>query len=448
MYYGKTTLVAILATLMSSLVQAGVSADEAKQLGNSLTPIGAEKAGNKDNSIPAYTGGLTTPPAGFKAGDGQRPDPFAGEKPLFVIDGKSQANYAELLTEGTKALLQKYPDFRVDVYKTQRTVAFPKFVETNTAKCAQSAQTINDGRTIQGCHAGFPFPIPKTGFEAIWNHLVRYNGGPFVFDYKNWHVNSAGRPTLATSGTLSQHFPFWDKDKADNGIFLRQRILYTGPARRVGEGLLVVDPLDFVDKDRRAWVYLPGQRRVKVAPDIAHDTPNPGSGGTATFDDAYLFSGSLDRFDFKLIGKKEVIVPYNTYRLSFHTSAEQALKPNFVNPDAVRWERHRVWVVEANLREGKRHVYSKRRFYLDEDSWTIVASEAYDARGQIYRAGYAYQTPLYDLPAPYADLHAIYDLVGGGYSLIGHTADTGGVKSGVTAERDWTPDALAGGGIR
>ena len=74
-----------------------------------LTPIGAEKAANKDGTIPAYTGGLTTPPAGFKAGDGIRPNPFAGEKPRLSIDAKNMAQHADKLTEGTKALLQKYP---------------------------------------------------------------------------------------------------------------------------------------------------------------------------------------------------------------------------------------------------------------------------------------------------------------------------------------------------
>ena len=153
-----------------------VSADEAKTLGTTLTAVGAEKAGNAAGTIPAYSGGLTTPPAGFKAGDGLRPDPFASEKPRLQIDAKNMAAHAAQLTEGAKALLQKYPTFRVDVYPTHRTVAFPKFVTDNTAKAAVSAKTLNEGRSIEGAHAGFPFPIPKTGYEAMWNHLVRFNG--------------------------------------------------------------------------------------------------------------------------------------------------------------------------------------------------------------------------------------------------------------------------------
>jgi Protein of unknown function (DUF1329) len=378
-----------------------------------------------------------------------RPNPFASEQPRLAIDAKNLAQNADKLTEGTKALLQKYPGFRVDVYPTHRSAAFPKFVADNTGKCAVKAKTNNDGRSMEGCHAGFPFPIPKTGYEAMWNHLVRFNGPANTVKYRNWYVNAAGKPTMSTEGTIVQEYPYWDGEKTGTGVYYKQKIFYTGPARRAGEALMIVDPLDYADKDRRAWQYLPGQRRVKLAPDLSHDTPNPGAAGTTTFDDIFLFNGSMERFDFKLLGKKEIFVPYNAYKLAYNSTAEQALKPNFINPDVVRWELHRVWVVEAILREGKRHIYSKRTFYLDEDSWAAVASDEYDTRGQLYRTGVAYVTPSYEVPAPYADLHGIYDLVGGSYTLTGYTAETGGVSPGKPlSDREWSPESLAGSGIR
>lgn len=449
MGFHKTILLAALATAFGGAAYAGVSADEAKKLGSSLTITGAEKAANKDGSIPEYTGGLTAAPAGYKAGDGIRPDPFAGEKPLFSIDAKNMDKYADKLTEGAKALMKKYPDYRVDVYPTHRTAGFPKFVQDNTAKCAVSAKTTNGGRSMEGCHAGFPFPIPKTGFEVMWNHLVRFNGVAYEVKYSNWNVDASGRPTLSTEGSIVQEYPYWDLAKPDSDTYYKQRISYTGPARRAGEALLIVDPLDYADKERRAWSYLPGQRRVKVAPELGHDTPNPGTAGATTFDDVFIFNGSLDRYDFKLVGKKEMYVPYNAYKMAYHSTKDDLLKPTFLNPDQVRWELHRVWEVEATLREGKRHIYSKRKFYIDEDSWVAVASDEYDARGQLYRSGFAYVTPSYDQPAPYADLHGIYDLVAGSYTLTGYTAATGGVRYTKTLpDRDWTPDALAGAGIR
>ncbi len=366
MRFQHSLLIAALASATGT-AWAGVTADEAKQLGSTLTATGAEKAGNKDGTIPAYSGGLTKAPAEFKAGEGLRPDPFAADKPLFSVDGKSMDKYADKLTEGTKALMKKYPDYRIDVYKSNRSVAYPKWVADNTAKCAVSAKTTNAGRSMEGCHAGLPFPIPKTGYEVMWNHLVRFQGVAYNVKYRNWNVDASGRPSVSTEGSIVQEYPYWDAEKAASGTYYKQRISYTGPARRAGEAMMIIDPLDYADKDRRAWTYLPGQRRTKVAPDFAHDTPNPGTGGTSTFDDVFLFLGSMDRFDFKLVGKKEMLVPYNTYRMAYNSTKDDLLKPKFLNPDIVRWEQHRVWVVEATLREGKRHIYSKRTFYIDED---------------------------------------------------------------------------------
>jgi hypothetical protein len=443
-------LVGIVAAAAAAAANAAITPDEAKALGTSLTAIGAEQAGNKDGTIPAYSGGLTTPPAGFKAGGSTRPNPFAGEKPRMSIDAKNMAGEADKLTEGTKALMQKYPNFRIDVYPTHRSVAFPKYVTENTGKIALTAKTTNNGRSIEGAHAGFPFPIPKTGYEAMWNHLVRFNGQAYEAKYRNLSVDANGHVSLSTAGTSVEEYPYWDPSKKDaSDVYWRIKLTYSDPARRAGEALMIVDPLDMGQKDRRAWTYLPGQRRTKVAPDLAFDTPNPGTSGGTTFDDTFIFNGSMDRFDFKLVGKKEMYIPYNDYAALYDVKQDDLLKPNFMNPDIVRWELHRVWVVEAKLREGKRHVYSKRVFYLDEDSWAAVASDEYDARGQLYRSGFAFMTPSYDIPAPYTDMFADYDFVSRAYSVTGFTGESGGVRQiKPLPEREWTADALAGSGIR
>jgi hypothetical protein len=445
----KTLAAVALALACGGMAAAAVSPEEAKKLGATLTPVGAEKAGNSAGTIPEYSGGLTTPPAAYKSGSGIRPDPFAGEKPLFSVDAKSVAQHEAQLTAGTKALMKAHPTYRIDVYKTHRTAAFPKFVLDNTAANATRAKTTNEGRSMQGAHAGFPFPIPQNGYEAMWNHLVRFNGPAYEAKYRNLNVDASGRPTLATEGVSVQEYPFWDATRKDAETYWRIKLTYTGPARRAGEALLLVDPLDIGQKDRRAWSYLPGQRRVKVAPDLSHDTPNPGTAGATTFDDTFIFNGSMDRFDFKLVGKKEMYLPYNAYAAVYQAKQDQLLKPNHLNPDLVRWELHRVWVVEATLRTGKRHVYSKRVFYLDEDSWAALASDEYDARGQLYRAGFAYMAPSYDLPAPYTDMFSHHDLVARVYSLTGFIAETGGLRhTKALPDREWTADSLAGSGVR
>jgi hypothetical protein len=436
-------------TLMAAVLAFAAIEPSHAQLGTTLTAFGAEKAGNADGSIPAYEGGLTTAPAGYKKGDGLLPDPYAADKPLLSITGANAAQYAPQLTQGAQALLARYPDsFRVDVYPTHRSVAFPKAVTDTTAGCATTASTTQDGQSMKGCLAGFPFPMPKTGAEAMWNHLVRFEGQATQTKYRNFNVNG-GKPTLAVEAMATNEYPYWDASKKSVDTYWRLKLVYSGPARRAGEAILLVDPLDYTKEGRRAWQYLPGQRRVKLAPDLAHDTPSPGTSGASTYDDTFLFNGSMERYTFALVGKKEMIVPYNDYKLSYATTEAELFKPEHLNPDVVRWEKHRVWVVDANLAPGKRHVYSKRRFYIDEDSWTILASDEYDGRGQLYRAGFAYQTPRYDLPAPNATVFGHYDLVSGIYTLVGWAAQTGGLKfTAPLSDKEWTADAIAGNGLR
>ena len=201
---------------------------------------------------------------------------------------------------------------------------------------------------------------------------------------------------------------------------------------------------------RRAWQYLPGQRRVKLAPDIAYDTPNPGSAGASVYDDASVFNGAMDRFEFKLVGKKEMYVPYSNYRLTYHKNAAEITTPGHVNPDFVRWELHRVWVVEATLKPDKQHIYSKRVFYIDEDSWGALASDEYDARGQLYRSAFALQSFSYDVQAPWFDTQCFYDFNSGQYNLTGVAGPYAGVKylPEMPSENFWSAEALAGAGIR
>lgn len=438
---------AAMALTCGALAQAAVTAEEAAKLGKELTPVGAEQAGNKDGTIPPYTGGLTEPPATFKKGSGIRPDPFFDEKPQFSIDAKNMEKYADKLTEGTKALMKTFPSYRIDVYKTHRTAAYPKYVLDNTKQCAVKAKTTNNGLAMEGCHAGVPFPIPKSGYETMWNHLVRYWGRAYSMGYKSTYVDMSGKPTTTASGIYYANYPYYDRSETGTDLFWQAKSVFTSPARKAGEVLMLHDPLDATK--RRAWTYLPGQRRVKLAPSIGHDTPNPSTAGINTYDDHYIFIGSMERFNFKLIGKKEMYVPYNAYKLAYQAKGEDLFKPNHLNPDFVRWELHRVWVVEATLADGKRHIYSKRRFYLDEDSWTALASDEYDMRGELYKAGFAYIAPSYDAPAPTAETHGFYDLISRSYSLEKWSAEEGGLKlTEPMPDRDWSPDAMAGQGIR
>ena len=136
-------LLLLLPLFGATVAHAAVTADEAAKLKTELTPLGGERAGNKDGTIPAWTGGYTTPIPGDKPG-GRRGDPFKGEKPLFSITARNLGQYEEKLSDGQKALLKKDPEYRIDVYKTHRTAVAPQAVYDNTFRNATRAKLVDD----------------------------------------------------------------------------------------------------------------------------------------------------------------------------------------------------------------------------------------------------------------------------------------------------------------
>jgi hypothetical protein len=445
---------AIVSVCISVGALAAVLAEEAGQLGTTLTPIGAEKAGNKDGTIPEYTGGLTTPPSSFRRGATKRPSPFAGEKPRLVIDRGNAAQHADALTEGTKELIKRYPTMRVDVYPTHRVVNYPVRIVENTKANATGARLTDNGLGTENVMPGFPFPIPRNGYEVMWNHLLSYRGLGSTGRSDTWNVDASGRATLSSSGVGTLASPMYDPRRqgvisdTDPCCYLKMRFL--GPARRNGEALLLWEAANPLKQGRRAWLYLPGQRRVRLAPDVGYDTPNPGMAGAANYDDMQVFNGAMDRFDFKLVGKREMIVPYNNYTYVYEASPADIARPNHVNPDLVRWELHRVWVVEATLKPGERHVYSKRVFYIDEDSWTALASDNYDSRNRLYRAAFNKMTFSYDVQAPHNEPNVFYDFSSGAYTINALLGAHDGLRylTELPPESFWSPEALAGAGLR
>lgn len=452
MKFVHTLIAASLAVAIAGQAHAAVSADEAAKLGTSLTKIGAESGASADGAIPAYQGGLTTTPAGFKNGDTMRPDPFAGEKPVLSIDGKNVDQYKDQLSATTVELAKRFPTFRVDVYPTHRSVALPQDVLANTLKNATNAQSKEGGTAVDNVLPGIPFPIPKTGAEAMWNFLLRYQGVSISSKYDSWNVDAAGVPTLSTTGQANISYPIYEdmsKPIGAKDTYYQMKLAYTAPARRAGEAIMLRDAANPLVQPRSAWQYLPGQRRVKLAPNLAYDTPNPGTSGSGTYDDVFVFNGALDRYDWTLVGKKEMYVPYNTYSLTYQTDPKKLTTPNHLSPDFVRWEKHRVWVVEGKLKGNARHIYHKRRFYLDEDSWVALASDQYDARGQLYRGSFAFLTQSYDKQTPDATPFMIYDLIGGTYNINGVVGPYGGIRYiEPLSKTQWSPEALAGAGIR
>ncbi|GAA0687698.1 DUF1329 domain-containing protein [Marinobacterium maritimum] len=419
----RTLLTASIAAiaLNAGSALAAVSAEEAAKLGKELTPFGAEKAGN-GSDIPEWTGGLTTAPAGYTKG-GNLVDPFADEKPLYTVTAQNYKEYSDLLSDGQKALFEKKPTFKMNVYPTHRTAPIPDWVAKNTYNNALNAETTPDGNGVVNAYGGIPFPIPQNGNEAIWNHTLRWYGEGKDATYESATVYTNGSRTI-TAGQLIESYPYYYKDgnlETFNGNIIHLMLQYSLPTRRKGEVTLVRDPVNANKEPRQAWQYIPGQRRVRRAPTIAFDTPDPGSNGLTTYDQAFMFNGSPERFNWELVGKREMLVPYNSYKfLTAHsngTAMDEIAQANHTNTDLERWEKHRVWVVEATLREDSRHIYGKRRFYLDEDSWFIVMADMYDGRGELWRYGHSHPVALYADGNIIARAITNYDLQSGDYAM-------------------------------
>ena len=450
----KKTLAALcLGSLTTGAALAAVSPEEAARLGKDLTPMGAEMAGNADGSIPPWNPEGTKVAEGFVPGSGNYIDPYADEKPLYTIDASNWQQYADVLTPGTKAMFEKYgaDGYRMNVYPTHRGTIRPDWYYANTLKNATDATLVADGQKIEGNMPGLPFPIPQSALEVMWNHMIRY-GEDFNMDYDVYYVGSNGKPVLSTTALSTSVFPMFRTPDEPVGEtpWTMLRINYKAPARRAGEILLVHEPgADYTEgKGRKAWQYLVGQRRVRLAPAVSFDTPNPGVAGTTTYDDSFIYNGSPERFDWTLVGKQEMIVPSNSYKFVFENKVEDMLGEKFLDPEAIRWEKHRVWIVDSNLKEGSRHLYSRRTFYLTEDSWTAVAGEMYDGRGQLWRIQYNYVANLYDRKSGFASAYGAYDLLQNIYNLNGKPIP-GKFRNGVTQnEKYFTPKGLARGGVR
>lgn len=217
------------------------------------------------------------------------------------------------------------------------------------------------------------------------------------------------------------------------------------PARLAGNIALVHETLDQLQAPRQAWAYNAGQRRVRRAPTLAYDSPQTNSEGIATSDNMDMYNGAFDRYQWTLKGKRELLIPYNSYRL--HDKGlryEQIIQPGHLNSEHVRYERHRVWEVEGQLKPGQRHVYNKRTLFIDEDTWQIALADHYDARGELWRVSAAYQLNFHNDLVPWMTAEATYDLQSRRYLLNGVSNEVKNEPSfGQTADRQaFKPDAL------
>ncbi len=458
----ETLIIAGLSVLFFAQTSlAAVSAEEAKQLGTTLTKFGAEKAGNKDGSIPPYTGGLDNVPGYDPKTSDNYINPFADEKPLYSVNAKNMQQYEDLLLDGIKQIMHTSPDYRIDVYPTHRTARYQDWVIENTLKNSTTAHLAGKvmGDTVAGAakdgypFPGVPFPIPKDGYEVMWNHKLRY-GPCAVHNITNAYlVDTAGNVSNLPSADCWHLRPWYDtvnelRGKTFDAVEgFNCRMTYP-PA---SAGLVFLNLYSVDTSQQRVWFYTPGQRRVRVAPEFSYDVPISSYGGCLVWDELFGFVGRMDRFDFKLVGKKEMLVPYNCFDAK-SSILEEILGKHYLKPERMRYEKHRVWVVEATRKPDARHVYSRRTFYVDEDSWSLVAADSYDDADKLYRYSEVLTYPAYDIGGVNTWFWVTYDLIKGNYFIINLTGGEGksvhSYESSKGLDINLTPASIGASGIR
>lgn len=428
-----------------------LTSEEISRLGQDLTPLGGEMAGNANGTIPPWKGGVSKAPAGYKKGD-HHPDPFAADKPLFTITAANMGQYADQLSAGHKAMLKTYPTFNMKIYPTQRSAAAPQRIYDATRKVAATAELVNNGDGVKGTVNGIPFPIPKSGIEVIWNHLLRFRGEIAERRVAQAAMTRGGDYTLVKFNDefnlVYSKAGITEKELENKILLFKQEVV--SPARLAGEILLVHETLNQITEPRAAWVYNPGQRRVRRAPNVSYDNPGTASDGIRTNDQFDMFNGATDRYNWKLAGKKEIYVPYNSYKLhSDSLKYKDILTPLHLNPEHLRYELHRVWVVEATLKDGARHLYKKRTFYVDEDSWQILVVDIYDNRDQLWRVSEGHPISYYEVPTFWTTLEVHTDLQSGRYLAIGLDNESSMYDFDIKRTMDdYSPGALRREGTR
>ena len=415
----------------SGPVSGAVSEERAERLGSDeLTRFGAPREGSEDGVIPPYSGGLDSVPEGIEyreSGD-FHPDPFPDDEIRHTVTAQNMDEYEQYLTTGTKALLETYPDtYKINVYPTRRTAARPDWVVDNMAENAVKAELVEGGDGIDNAYGGIPFPIlhgsnAEHAQQAIWNHKTAWRG---IFVERH-----AGEVAVETDGnynlTMSEQQVFYnfynpegDESTLDNTLFyyLSQT---KSPARLAGGAILVHETLNQVEEARRAWGYNAGQRRVRRAPNLAYDSPIAAADNLRTADETDLFNGAMDRYNWQYLGLKQFYVPYNNYAVAQEGLAyDRILGVKHVNPKLQRWERHRVHVVEANLKEDERHIFSRRVFYIDADSWKVLSVDQYDGRGELWRVSQALSKSYYEVPTVWTTIDVFHDLQAKRYHVQG-----------------------------
>ncbi len=395
--------------LSALTVHADVSPEQAARLTRDLTPLGATRSANSDGSIPEWE--LDTMPAETHS---KLLNDLEKETPLFTVTHANMDQHLELLSPGLQRLLTTYPDtFYIPVYQTHRTARLPDWLYENAIKNASEAKISESGGNVTYALPGIPFPIPNSGEEAIWNHELRWKGLFFKLNTIEAIINKNGSYNLIRN-MLEVYSVYHNVNRPinfDNWRYTYYLSYIQAPARIAGGAYLSYESMKPQTNPRQSWMYVAGQRRMRRSPVMGYDAPTFTSDGLRMMDEIDVFNGALDRYQWSLKGVKEMYIPYNNSVLhKAMSNDEKVLTSLHTNPEYTRYEKHRVWVVDATLKPGKEHLYKRRTFYLDEDSWGTMLVDIYDEDDDLWRVTQRYATYFESVPVTFTAMDTYSDL--------------------------------------
>jgi hypothetical protein len=450
-----SSMLAAMGASRTARAQAVTTADPTL-LTTTLTPLGAERAGNMAGTIPAWTGGFNTSPPGWNGDTDILQDFFASDPILYTVNSGNLSQHASVLSDGTKAMVQTF-GMSLNVYQTRRTGCATQWVYDNTAANVKTAYLDAGGGRL-GFHNAFggtPFPIPDisnpetAGGQIFWNGFMRWQGEAWRIWSTSWTIEH-GTVQLTGAAEESYAFPYYSKNGSLNSPLANESLdtheILVGPSTDIGEEIMTRYSTTPYQVPNIAWELLPGQSRVRKTPELSYDTPSANADGVANYDEYNVYSGSPDEYDWKYIGKQEMLIPYNCQKVP-KASIADAIQAKFLNPDVVRWELHRVWIIEATLHSGKRNVMARRLLYLDEDTWQFAIADNYDANGNLYHWNVNWVAVYPNMPGMYPVANTVNNMQTGDWtvldSLFVHPLANRPIAFGPLPDSYFEPQAMA-----
>lgn len=372
---------------------------QAQRLTHELTPLGAKRMGN-GGDIPPWRGGVSMPPLLYSGPGHWRPDPFPQDTPLLRITPASVQRYRDALPSGLQSLLVN-SDFTLPVYPSRRTASAPaEWYEQTYLNALQQPDRLEQSA------GGVPFPMPSNGAEVVSNAILRWQGRHYygferlyqISDnqIESWPLESWFVFPFASPRPLSwpERVSEWEQqrrqprgDKGETSVAL----WYSWQERELDNAFHQQHVVSLAGLDVSLNRLTAGQ-------------PAPGLISPS------LLTGQPDQYHWQLLGKRELLIPYNNYRLSEPDAGYAAfLRPGLPDFSRLRFEKHRVWVVDGVLKSRQTAEYGKQVLYIDEDSWAVVMADRYSKNGTLVSVAMALLTTAYEVPAVIAEHYLEFD---------------------------------------